>query len=85
MPIRGKMGQRMAVGAKHEMIEERLPGLALRRRPLGNRNQAQEQGGVGGVGPVAERVPPVIDEPIERADRLHLMPPQLRQIERIAG
>ncbi len=78
------MCQRVTVGAKHVVIEERLPGLPFRRRPLGNGDHAQQQAGVGSIGALAEGVPPVVDEPVERRQRLDLVPPELRHEERVS-
>ncbi len=75
----------MAVAAEDVMLEERLPGLPLRSRSLRDRDHGEQQARVGRVRPCSESVPPVVDEAIERPGRLNLVPPQLRQVERIPG
>ena len=79
------MGQRMAVAAEDVVIEQRPPRLALLRRAFSNRDHAQKQGGVGRVRADTEGIPPIVDQPVEGSGRLHLMPPELRKVQRVPG
>src|SRR6266702_2415396 len=74
----------MASTAENIVIEERLPRLTLGCRALSDRDHAEEEGGVRRVGTDAHGVPPVVDQPIEGSGRLHLMPPELRQVEGVS-
>src|SRR6185437_13166383 len=82
--LRRQVRKRMPARAKDVMLEERLPRLALREGALRDGDHGEQHAGVGRIGTCAEGVPPVVDEPVERRQRLHLVPPELRQIERIS-
>src|SRR5439155_8241306 len=79
------MGERVAVRAEYIVIEERAPRGAFGLRSFGNGDHRQEHRRIRRVRTLPERVPPIVDEHVDWFGRLDLMPPQLRQIERIAG
>src|SRR5690606_11526219 len=75
----------MAVGAKHVMIEEGLPGHALRERAFRDRDHAQQEPGGRRIATDAESVPPVVHQYVEVAGGLDLTPPEFRDVDSIAG
>ncbi len=71
----GKMRERMTVVAKHVVVEERLPGLPLSGRPLGDGDHAEQQAGIGRIRAGLKGIPPIIDQPVEGCRGFDLMPP----------
>src|SRR3546814_20543456 len=59
----------LSVRKKDVVIEHRFPGAALVRRQLAQRDHAMEQCVPGRTKVLTRRVPPVIDQYVERFER----------------
>ena len=82
--MRGDVGRGLAVGIEHVMVEDPLPGAALRRRQVAQRQQRQHQREDRRIHVGRRLPPPVVDQHVERVQRLHLVPPHAGDVERVA-
>src|ERR1044072_4046147 len=80
----GQMRDGIALGVEDEMVEHALPDRAARRRQVVQREDGVEQSVDRGQR-LAHVVPPVIDKHAERIERADGVPPEIRDIERVAG
>src|SRR5450755_3534637 len=76
-----QMFEWVAFAAKNIMIKKGLPGGPLGQRALSDGDHAEEKAGVGGIRSGGERIPPVVDEPVERGQGFDLMPPEFGDVE----
>src|SRR5690606_22410922 len=81
--LRRKVHQRVAVLLKDVMIEHDAPGIPLRGRQIAQREYRMQERVERRVAVHARRVPPIIDQHVETLERLDVMPPEIRDVERI--